>query len=299
MLQLQQGPVLIHELLKQGYQATIIFSGDMLVPPFNQTVFREIDHLRVQHAPGVTVPDRDHAVTTEFLQFLAQRDRQQPFFSFLFYDSAHNYCTRQNIPMIYKTTSLDCSRLTISDSPADHDMHSRYNNAVHYVDTQVALVLTALKEQGLLDNTIILLTGDHGEEFSDDQQAYFSHASNYTKYQIQTPFVLYWPRQTPAIWTHQTSHYDIAPYLLKHVLGCRNPLDDYSLGKDLLTGERPDYLLVGSYMNMAIVEKNRYTTLLASGDIRITDNQAKEVPGARVDLNILKRALFEMRKFYR
>jgi uncharacterized protein len=127
---------------------------------------------------------------------------------------------------------------------------------------------------------------------------YWGHASNYTRYQIQTPFIVYWPRQSPAIIKYQTSHYDVAPFLLSKVLGCQNKLSDYSVGEDLFKNHQKNYLVVGSYTNMGIVEKNTNITLLTTGNIQITDDHANELPDAKPDMPVLAHALLEMRKYY-
>jgi arylsulfatase A-like enzyme len=42
---------------------------------------------------------------------------------------------------------------------------SRYDSGIHYADRNIEKLIKVLKEQGLYDNTIILITADHGERF--------------------------------------------------------------------------------------------------------------------------------------
>ena len=80
--------------------------------------------------------------------------------------------------------------------------------------------------------------------------------------------------------------------------GCLNKISDYSIGMNLLDPKNRPYTLVGSYINMGIVEKTQNITLLTSGGIRIADNQAKFLLDAQPDVNVIKEALLQMRKYY-
>lgn len=298
MLAQKRGPLLIDELLKQGYQTQISFSADLRVPPFDDTIFHAIKKLRTDYAPGNTTPDRDSSITKEFTDAIMHRDKQKPFFGFVFYDSAHGYCGPQPVPKIFPTSSVDCSRIVTSKNIDSEDLSNRYKNALHYIDNEVEKIFMALRNQQMLENTVIIITSDHGEEFNDNAKGYWGHGSNYTSCQIQTPFILHWPGQSPKIWSQQTSHYDVAPFLMKKVLNCRNSESDYSIGEALLAKHKQPYLLIGSYINMAIVQQDRNMTLLASGNIRIADDHLNELQDAKVDINILEQALLAMRKFY-
>ncbi len=297
MLQQKQGALFIDTLIRQGYQLNILFSSYM-IPPFDETIFRSIKHLRKGSAPGETVPDKDHFVTTAFNEFLQTRDQHHPFFAFIFYDTVHDYCSKQNVPMLYPTANLDCMRLTKADKATGIDVYNRYKNAVHYVDNEMAQVFTALKNKGLLANTIVIITSDHGEEFNDTLHNDWGHGTNYTRYQIKAPFIVYFPGHKPAIFSHQTSHYDIVPTLMRRLLRCQNDTKDYSIGKDLFDKHDPAYVLVGSYINMAIVEKTRNATLLTSGEIRMNDNEAEELHDAKLDPRLLADAFLKMRAYY-
>ena len=50
--------------------------------------------------------------------------------------------------------------------------HARYLNSIHYSDDAIGQVVAMLKARGLLENTIIAVTGDHGEAFGE-------HPGNY------------------------------------------------------------------------------------------------------------------------
>src|SRR5439155_1407290 len=77
-------------------------------------------------------------------------------------------------------------------------VYNRYRNAVHYADSLVGTMLDALVRRGLLDDTIVLVTGDHGEEFN--EHGYWGHNGAFTPDQVHVPLVLHLPRSraTPS-----------------------------------------------------------------------------------------------------
>lgn len=298
MMKHNQGALLINEAINNRYDVRILFSSEM-IPPFNKTIFREVNPIRTKNAGGKTIPDNDRAITQEFKQILDQRDTSRPFFSFLLYDAAHNYYAMQNIPSAYPVNAKDGQRLLLIKNQHDsNELFNRYRNAIHFIDDEVNKILETLKEKKLLDKTIVIITSDHGEEFNDHKLNFWGHGSNYTPVQIQVPLIILWPGQKPKTWSHLTSHYDITPFLMSHVLGCENPFSDYSIGENLLTHHQSSFLLVGSYVNMSIVEPAKSTTLLTSGSIAVADNNANVLPHEKVNTTILKQALWLMRKYF-
>jgi membrane-anchored protein YejM (alkaline phosphatase superfamily) len=290
MIDQKKPPVFFAELDKQQYQNSIFFSSGAL--PFSRNVFLNLSEKYKHDAQGETAPDRDRRVTQELIKFIKKRDSNRPFFGFVFYASAHDYCGEQNIPAVFATDGM-CNRF-LQNSAAEKNARSRYWNAVHFIDQEIAILLNALREEKLDKETIILITGDHGEELNDNQSFYWGHAGNYTSYQVRTPLIVAWPKKAPHVFQHRTSHYDIMPTLVKRLLNCRNNIIDYSIGTDLLNLTPRPYILASSYINMGIIEKDRNTTLYSSGDISISDNKANEIPDAKPNLVILKQAIADM-----
>lgn len=296
----KQGAVLVDSLQKQGYQSKVFFSSFM-IPRFDQTAFVSIPNLRTTAASGNTIPDKDRTITQEWYHFLKHRNKEKPFFTFSLYDAAHGYCSTQNIQTMYATNNQECSRFLQTDKNVRHIYH-RYLNAVHFLDQQIGFILDKLAEEKILDHTVVLITGDHGEEFYDTELHYLGHSSNYSMFQTHTPLIVHWPKTKPTTWIHATSHYDITATLMKEVLACQNPFSDYNIGGKILwdTKTKKEYVLAGSYTNSAILENQRHIILKASGDIEITDLYGRSLPAnTRIKQSILNQALNDFRWFYR
>ena len=297
-IQQKQGPVFINTLIKQNYQLGIFASAALLMPEFNLNVFREVPNLQTV-TPGKSPYQRDQEITKKFQFFINKVTLQKkPFFSFLFYDSAHSYCFIGNPVKRFTSSTTVCNRLTITRNSDPIPYLNIYKNALYYDDSLVKDVLSTLQQHKLLKNTLVIITSDHGDEFNDNYLGYWGHASNFTSYQTQVPLVIYWPRQNPITFTQQSSHYDMAPTLLSNVLGCKNTPTDYSIGNPLPYSKIPPYLLIDSYTNFGIIEQDKITTIFPGGDYTITDKQQRLLSSVPLNIVTLKKAFSDMQRYY-
>jgi arylsulfatase A-like enzyme len=83
--------------------------------------------------------------------------------------------------------------------PADQSetarMLARYDGEITFTDAQAGHLLNQLAAAGLMDNTILVVTADHGESFG-EQQGYFGHGEYLYEPATHVPLILYYP---PAI----------------------------------------------------------------------------------------------------
>lgn len=71
-------------------------------------------------------------------------------------------------------------------------LRNRYRNSVNYIDNLIGDLMACLKSLKLYDETLIFVTGDHGEEFLDDGR--MLHGNGLSRAQISVPFYLKLPR---------------------------------------------------------------------------------------------------------
>ena len=67
----------------------------------------------------------------------------------------------------------------------------QYDVAIHYSTEEIAKMLAALEAAGLLANTIVVLTSDHGEELFD--HGGFSHGYSLYEEVVHVPLYIRWP----------------------------------------------------------------------------------------------------------
>jgi arylsulfatase A-like enzyme len=73
---------------------------------------------------------------------------------------------------------------------------AQYDGAVAYMDACLQSVFTSLEALGILDETIVGITADHGETLY-DHDCYFDHHGMYDQ-TIHVPLILRYPRRIPA-----------------------------------------------------------------------------------------------------
>ncbi|WP_438876470.1 sulfatase-like hydrolase/transferase, partial [Bacillus cereus group sp. Bc253] len=79
----------------------------------------------------------------------------------------------------------------------------------------------------------MVITSNHGTEFNETRSNSWGANSNFSRYQLQVPMVIYWPGKVPAVFTHRTSHLDFSVTLLQDLLGVSSNPSDFSSGKNL------------------------------------------------------------------
>ncbi|MGC1854204.1 MAG: DUF3413 domain-containing protein [Candidatus Aquirickettsiella sp.] len=290
-----KSPLFIEKLLTEHYHMGIFASAELIAPPFNQNIFVHIKNLKTSTI-GDTPYDRDKQITKEFKQFITQTP--SPFFSFLFYDAAHSFCIGNSPVHIFQPNIAICDRLTYTNHTDPTPTFNRYKNALYYIDQLVGQDLALLKKHHLLDNTLVLITADHGNEFNDNHLGYWGHASNFTRFQTQVPLIIHWPGQKPLLVKHMTSHYDIVPSLLSRIFGLQNPITDYSIGQSLFSKKTPALLLMHSYTNLGLVNDKQIISIFPSGYYQIQNLQAKMLPNESLPMKNVLAALDLTQRYY-
>ncbi len=136
-------------------------------------------------------------LTDRAIRWLAQAGRR-PFFLFLNYNSPHG---------LYRPPIKNLLQVAGLREIAGYDRHSWYHGSVAYVDEYIGLLRTALERLGLLDNTLIVITADHGQVFSPhhdyglpDSGLRTFNRHGYTLYdeEIRVPLIFRLPGPIPA-----------------------------------------------------------------------------------------------------
>lgn len=89
-----------------------------------------------------------------------------------------------------------------------------YDGEIRYLDDQLAGLFGILDEMGHLDNTLVVVTSDHGEEFLEHGKRY--HGGTLYREQLHVPWILSWKDQLPAglRLTGRVRNLDIVPTLV-------------------------------------------------------------------------------------
>lgn len=173
-----------------------------------------LDYTMLEHDLGI--PKRERLIFDDLKKQLLNNPRGGRF-HFVSLDSAHyNYYWPEDH---FKPLHTDCAGNVSygSINPTKEEIREvvkRYENAVHWIDQQVAEFIEFLKSQNRYEDSLIILTGDHGEEFQ--EHGSWFHCSNLKRPQTEVPLMIKWPQwveKQPA--QKQVSHLDVMPSVLE------------------------------------------------------------------------------------
>jgi hypothetical protein len=97
----------------------------------------------------------------------------------------------------------------------DGRLINRYYNNLNLLDRMIKRIYSHLKERGLLERTILVILGDHGQAFGQHRPNNFMHYRYSYNENLETPAILYQPALFNAkTFGFPTSHVDLLPTLL-------------------------------------------------------------------------------------
>ena len=297
MLDARRTPLLMDVMQQQNYQFNLRTSQRFTYPAFDKTIFGGMKPADLYpDSTGAPPWQRDVKNIDELLKFVDQRDTAKPFMGYMFFESTHANYDFPPDGVIAKPYVEDFNYLTADFSGQIGQIKNRYINAAHHVDKQIGRVVAHLREKGLLDNTIVIVLGDHGEEFM--ERGRWGHSAEFNRFQTSTPGVLWVPGNKPRVISGISSHLDI-PATLMPLLGVRNPPSDYSLGQNLLAPDfHRDYAVAGDWNRLAYLgEKLKVAfPINASGAGRdeITDGNDRPISDRAQATREIRPAMVEM-----
>ena len=152
------------------------------------------------------VPTRKYAedINRSALTWIDQ-DNNKSFFIFINYFDVHDPYTppepyRSKYAAVPNSGGLingfvDRYRPTLSPEQLQSEIDA-YDGAISYVDDQIKNLFTELEQRGLLDNTIVVITADHGESFGEHN--ILQHGASLYLQEIHVPLIVWGPDHVPA-----------------------------------------------------------------------------------------------------
>ena len=164
---------------------------------------RPLVPLSKEHAKSAADIERD------FLAWFSwQHPRGRPFFAFLNYNDAHS---PYEVPgdfapafglrpsswhdrlVLQQWNILDKMKLPYRDVQLANDL---YDDSIAYLDRRLGALLDELERRGVLDNTVVVVTSDHGEHLGD--HGLFFHGCSLYRQLVEVPLVVLGPNRVPA-----------------------------------------------------------------------------------------------------
>ena len=247
-------------LSKSGYVTTGFFSNPVVHPDRGYTQGVETTlNLTRDHDAGVMV---NHA-----LDWL-QKNRDDPFFLWLFLIDPHfpytpptEYADRFAQPGSLKTSlswqwefdhdnvQWDMEALLWGDLATPDSVALEmvlYDAEISFLDAQVGRLLDYLEQEGLTENTVIVFTSDHGEEFH-EHTFFCSHGHSTYDSVASVPLIIKTPESTPSRVSQVVRNIDVAPTILELLgIAYENNIDGRSLA-ELVQGKQDSLPLIPAY----------------------------------------------------
>ena len=239
-------PVIMDVLEQTGYQFEMFTSAKFTYPEFDKTVFINIPRSKLHQSGGCGGFVNDRNNVASLIDFIKHRDTNRPFMTFMFFESPHAPYTFPEECVVRKDYLEHINYNTTNIAAEIDRIQNRYLNACNHLDTQLKRIFDFLGQSGLLKSTLVIVTGDHGEEFM--EKGRWGHNSEFHQEQLCVPFILWVPDDGKGEHSFMSSHLDI-PATIAPFLGVKNPPEDYSVGYDLL-GEKHRKFTVCSSWNM-------------------------------------------------
>ena len=160
----------------------------------------------------------------------------------------------------------------------------RYYNNLRTLDVQLRRVVDHLRETKLLDRTILVFVGDHGEAFG-QHPGVFAHAVGTFGETFRAPLIIYQPRLVePQVVNSLSSHVDIVPTLFD-MMGLAWDESRFQ-GESVFRESRRKYIFqmdaLADYMTAIDAQMNKISIGFEHGNV-FAYNLAKD-PGEKIPL---------------
>ena len=210
------GNLTVAEILKErGYKTGAVIGAFVLDSQFGLDqgfdFYDDVFEEKKENVHGGNVERRGEEVSRVAIRWL-EENRDERFFLFIHYYDPH---LEYAAPPPYDSTYRD----------------DPYTGEVAYVDHCVGAFLDKLKDLGLFDSALILVTADHGESLYEHDEA--DHVFFIYQSSLRVPLVIKFPGQTePRRVNERVGLVDLAPTILGYVDPAA-PIPDYMDGEDL------------------------------------------------------------------
>lgn len=155
----------------------------------------------------------DRWTVGEAISWIDQPDRR-PFFIYMNLQNSHvPYELPADFPPRFGTGKRDFDVFFGSFPPEKvAEVKDFYANSLAYVDAQIERLVQHLKDRGLWDDTLVVVTGDNGQAFL--EHGFAAHAGMIFNEVMRVPIIIRSPGMHPGIEDTLAEHVDIPPTVL-------------------------------------------------------------------------------------
>ena len=216
-------------LKRAGFDTIGLFRNGWVAPTFGFQqgfdIYNRPAHTRLQ--PGVLVKNptlsrrgSDEDLTSSAIEFFRVHQGKR-WFLYLHLMDVHEY-------------TFDAESALFGDAYSDV-----YDNSIRWVDDTIKIMMEHLVDQGYADNTLVFVTSDHGEAFS--ERGYEGHGRWLYRETTEVPFILSFPfkLESEVVVTTRSQNVDVWPTIFE-LIGVDAPgeQDGRSLVPEIMAAAR-------------------------------------------------------------
>ena len=242
----ENGSIPLQLLKNLGYKIRVLSSADLRYFEMDQLLFgtnrRLVDTLEEYSLNTQLKPwERDVLAMKSFEKMVKTPEGRNGNVYLFFYDSTHSeYNFPPDFPLKFQPIVPQIDYLTLTEEKIE-PIKNRYRNSIAFVDTLIGNFFSTLKNEGLFEESLIAITGDHGEEFFEEGALF--HGTHLNRYQTQVPIFCKFPIEMGHPKTECVTHMDLFPTIL-HVLTGKEEFPELFDGQSLFSSHRWPYHIV-------------------------------------------------------
>jgi glucan phosphoethanolaminetransferase (alkaline phosphatase superfamily) len=248
----QSGSLPMRTLKKMGYEIYVYSTARLSFYQMDRRIFGKDLELANQityfhdHESGVPSHESDLRCISALQQKLESDPKSGGRVFVIFLDSTHFDYSWPDEKNPRFTPILDqVNHLKIACSLEDIEkIKNRYRNSIHYVDSLFGKTVGTLKKLKQWKDAVIVMTGDHGEEFY--EHGHIFHATALSDAQTRVPLYYKFGEKRVTEKRLMTSHVDVFPSIFDYLIG--DELSSYGLqGESVFHTPKWPYTVAGRY----------------------------------------------------
>jgi len=165
------------------------------------------------YGEGTERKDYDEVATKKAVEWLGNASK--PFFLYINLQATHypyEYPLNNSVFLPDETTSIFTTFISIAEKDYNTSVN-RYDNALYYVDKQIGTLLTYFERENLFNNSLIVLTSDHGE-ILEKRHGFIRHGFGIYEEEVRVPLIFYIPGQEHKVINKNVAQIDVVPTIL-------------------------------------------------------------------------------------
>ena len=260
--------VFIKKLISENYGFGLFSATNFKSTIFRQALFQKQRLEKKQES--------NQSAVENLAVFLSSTENKQPWFAYVDLDIAQKVRDQE-------LTSLEKEQ-------------AYYAQQLMQLDDLLGQIFVQLETQGLTDNTMVIITAEHGYTFQmtqDELTHYFARD------EIQVPMIIRWSGLTIGEKTKLSSHIDLIPALMSSVFKVKNPTSDYSQGANLFDQKRTaEWVFASNHRwNVIITPDGTQYHIDKRGNYQKFDRTYQKISSGRPPLGLFLEAFNRDRSF--